>query len=619
MPTTARRRSGLRSQGFIPVTFFGSLLILLLCATIYTHNLASLTTDCSGATAESRIQQLRPLSNNVNLDDACDTEYKRLTHKQTPGITKDDLARSQAHLGNRFRLTEVMKALTARKRPVTIVVAGGSISLGHGVTPDSARYAERLESWMNQEYPLAPSLGHHRVLNVAAHGADMCAMAKRLNVLYSDLGSKLPKSSNDEPDLIILEFAVNDYQGQDHLITVDSKTTVFFDGFQDLVLCAEVVTHALLKRYQNSAISYLEFQTAIATRKTGALLHMGVAQHYDVPVISYAETMFPGFYRLKAELEKEDDKSYTFPQDRWLANGGLDQSSNVTSGVFSYPHGCSRCEAHHIIEQFRYGGCKSMCTFVERSGIIHGRLKCSSKQGQIPEGRNECFVPFLAHDAIHPSALGHQIAKDLVVHTLASAERSACKGESAPSREVLPLTTFVANSFRELDTRANWLVVYDVARIFSRWDKMNPVASSVQGFRLYADDKLKQRPGWIATSPEGSSSITFVLDLPADVNSCYTVYLAILRSYKGMGTFTVQVRDFGENREGQPKRVTTKDNIDGLWSSPISVWSDIQITPDNEKGCTGYCEVQITTDRKKDNREGNKVKLLTLSARSCTT
>ena len=395
------------------------------------------------------------------------------------------------------------------------------------------------------------------------------AMAKRLNVLYSDLSSKLPKSSNGEPDLIILEFAVNDYQGQDHLITVDSKTTVFFDGFRDLVLCAEVVTHALLKRYQNSAIVFLEFQTAIATRKTGALLHMGVAQHYDIPVISYASAMFPGFYRLKAELEKMDRNSFTFPQDRWLANGGLDHSStNVTSGVFSYPHGCSPCEAQHIIEQFRYGGCKSMCTFVERSGITHGRkLKCSSKQGQIPAGRNECFVPFLAHDAIHPSALGHAIAKDLVVHSLVSAELSACKGESAPGRDILPLTTFVANSFQELDTRANFLVVNDVARIFSRWDKMNPIASSVHGFRLYADDELKQRPGWIATSPEGSSSITFPLDLPPD--ECYTVYLAILRSYKGMGTFTVQVKDFGASRKGQPKRVTTKENIDGLWSSPI--------------------------------------------------
>jgi len=121
-------------------------------------------------------------------------------------------------------------------------------------------------------------VARHGVINVAAHGADMCSMAKRLNVLYSDLSSKLPKSSRGSPDLIVLEFAVNDYQGQDHLITVDSKKSVFFEGFRDLALCAEVVVHALLSRYPNAALMFLEMQTAIVTRKTGALLHMGVGE-----------------------------------------------------------------------------------------------------------------------------------------------------------------------------------------------------------------------------------------------------------------------------------------------------------------------------------------------------
>ena len=32
-----------------------------------------------------------------------------------------------------------MKALSARDRPVIGVVAGGSISLGHGITPDNGK------------------------------------------------------------------------------------------------------------------------------------------------------------------------------------------------------------------------------------------------------------------------------------------------------------------------------------------------------------------------------------------------------------------------------------------------------------------------------------------------
>ncbi|KAL9179459.1 hypothetical protein ACHAXT_008749 [Thalassiosira profunda] len=140
-------------------------------------------------------------------------------------------------------------------------------------------------------------------------------MAKRLNILHSDLLTQMPRSSNGAPDLIILEFAVNDYQGQDHLITVDSKTSVFFEGFRELVLCTE--------KYPNTAIMFLEMQTAIATRKTGALLHMGVAQHYQIPVVSYAEAMFPDFFRLTHKLEEMEATTFSFGKDEWLENAGL--------------------------------------------------------------------------------------------------------------------------------------------------------------------------------------------------------------------------------------------------------------------------------------------------------
>lgn len=41
----------------------------------------------------------------------------------------------------------------------------------------------------------------------------MCAMAKRLNLVLKQIPA--------DPDLIILEFAVNDYQGQDQLFRLD--------------------------------------------------------------------------------------------------------------------------------------------------------------------------------------------------------------------------------------------------------------------------------------------------------------------------------------------------------------------------------------------------------------
>lgn len=146
---------------------------------------------------------------------------------------------------------------------------------------------------------------------------------------------------------------------------------------------------------------------------------------------------------------------------------------------------------------------------------------------------------------------------------------------------------------------------------------MLPVSDGTIGFELYADDQLKQRPGWIATNPLGNSSITFSVDLPP--GDCYVIYLAILRSYKGMGTFRVQVRDYGDDtkKKRQPNAVT--DNfVDGLWAAPISVWSDVQITEDNVPGCTGYCEITVVTNPMEKGRDGNKVKLLTLSVRRCS-
>eukprot|EP00584_Thalassiosira_punctigera_P018826 CAMPEP_0172566282 /NCGR_PEP_ID=MMETSP1067-20121228/111285_1 /TAXON_ID=265564 ORGANISM="Thalassiosira punctigera, Strain Tpunct2005C2" /NCGR_SAMPLE_ID=MMETSP1067 /ASSEMBLY_ACC=CAM_ASM_000444 /LENGTH=360 /DNA_ID=CAMNT_0013357353 /DNA_START=33 /DNA_END=1111 /DNA_ORIENTATION=- len=283
---------------------------------LHMHNLVTKSfLHCASGEDSVGVQVLMPnhpvISKNISSShrttpsSSCQAEYDRVTAGQTPGLTNQDLRRSQAWIGNQYRLVRTMEVLSSRRRPVVAVVAGGSISLGHGVRQNSARYAERLEGWMNEMYPLQrdertsdDNRSGHRVINVSAHGADMCAMAKRLNMLYAELSSEMPPSSDGAPDLIILEFAVNDYQGQDHLITVDSKTSVFFEGFRELVLCAEVVIHALLNQYSNAAIMFLEMQTAIATRKTGALLHQGVAQQYQIPIVSYAEALFPDFWRL---------------------------------------------------------------------------------------------------------------------------------------------------------------------------------------------------------------------------------------------------------------------------------------------------------------------------------
>ena len=75
--------------------------------------------------------------------DPCQDEYNRATLGRTPGLTMDDLERSRALIGNRYRLAQVAQKLQQPHQeqqqpspdPVTVVVCGGSITLGHGVVP----------------------------------------------------------------------------------------------------------------------------------------------------------------------------------------------------------------------------------------------------------------------------------------------------------------------------------------------------------------------------------------------------------------------------------------------------------------------------------------------------
>jgi len=126
-------------------------------------------------------------------DSYCAAEYSRVTATRTPGLTEDDLERSRAYIGNRQRLAKfstklLVSSLSSSSSPVNVVVCGGSISLGHGVTPTpNARYSDLLEVWLNDNYPITNRSSNgqqqqqqHRVHNMGSHGADVrfCYFAK---------------------------------------------------------------------------------------------------------------------------------------------------------------------------------------------------------------------------------------------------------------------------------------------------------------------------------------------------------------------------------------------------------------------------------------------------------
>jgi hypothetical protein len=339
---------------------------------------------------------------------------------------------------------------------------------------------------------------------------------------------------------------------------------------------------------------FLELQTAIANRKTAAVLHMGVAKHYQVPVISFAETVYPDFYRLMHHLQKYQYSTATVNSENATTLTG------TADPVFPYPHGCVKCQSEYIIESFRDKGCKSLCVFAERSGE-KGLGNCLDP----PPGREQCYVSFLAHDAVHLSAAGHQMASDLIAESIARAQRDLCKGRVYPEH-ILPKLGLMVGDPKVLVERSNFMYVKDTMEVFAKQDPLQATSHS-SGFKLYGD--TVDRPGWIATNPSGGEVAEFSIELPRQ--PCYAIYLAVLKSYESMGTLNVTVTDLSNNEQSASMM------IDGLWKSSISVPSDIQITSDEKAGCTGRCNVRITTNPQVSGRTGNKVKIMTLSAREC--
>jgi hypothetical protein len=120
---------------------------------------------------------------------------------------------------------------------------------------------------------------------------------------------------------------------------------------------------------------------------------------------------------------------------------------------------------------------------------------------------------------------------------------------------------------------------------------------------------------WSMTHDHSSSIVIVTPYMNDDPERCDLPNNSLSKTnqYENMGTFTVTVTDLVTGHE------TTSKGVDGLWKPRISVPHDIQITPDDgiPPACTGVCSVQITTDPQIEGRTGNKVKIVTLSARQC--
>ena len=581
-------------------------------ASVYSEKLQRLLDDNKRLRSQLQTMQrdidVQPALKDADSD-SCDTLFDRLVHNQTQGLSDDSIRRSRANYGHVYRLDQVAQILMQQRRPLHVVAFGGSITAAHGVVRNlshvgSDSYTGLLEQWFNQQFPVheasrqqsatsTTNKQQHRVYNMAQHGADMCSLAKRMTSLLAYLNRT---QGMEQPDMILLEYAVNDYQGQDHVHHAVSRLDVFFQGFQDIALCAEVVVYKLLTTYPKAAVVFVEFRTGILERKTAQMLHAGVAQSYQIPVISYSDAIFPEFFELVYDKLNASDL-YTVP---------------IGETILPFPHGCHECQPETIVDQFRYSfnpqglkHCRTVCDIMMYAGLPCDHL------APPPPGRAYCHPAIFAVDAVHPSAMGHQIAKDLIVHALATAIRGQCRqrqGQALPIRPQVLAPVGWLGTPMALQSRSNFVLVHDADCLAPFCHELRPSFKS-PGFSLYSDSKGFDKLGWIATNSSGGEVLEFTIDLPN--RPCYVVYLAILRSYwEGMGKMQVTVIDSESGSE-------TSAELDSLWESKISVWSDNQITSDEVPACTGRCLVRVRTLPQVDGRDGNKAKILTLSVREC--
>jgi hypothetical protein len=411
-------------------------------------------------------------------------------------------------------------------------------------------------------------------------------MAKRLNYLI------LPR----KPDLFILEFAVNNYQAEDQHTFLDHKTDVYFDGFEKFVECTEIVIGRLLTQYPDVAILFLDMHSAVPNRKTAQSLHVGVAQHYQIPVLSYADVMMPEYFRLMEVLKPY---KYSIPV----------KMVQPMAIEFPFPHGCAPCRLDDLTEQFRPDGCWSLCTILKAADVVQGIFsQCDQGPNMLP-----CYVPMFDHDEVHPSKTGHKIVRDLIIHLLARMVYDLCQGRTF-SPHLLPIHGgwMVASSnsdksyMTDLLALSDYVTVQDIKKNFADTEPL-VATNKTNGFAI-VDDALG-RKGWIATSLSGGESITFSINVTEA--KCYAVYLTILKSYKTVGKFTVTVYDITQNK------ATKSFDVDCLWGPKISVPVDIELTKDGSTDCTGRCHVTVTTHPEIKGRGGNLIKITSLAARRC--
>ena len=172
--------------------------------------------------------------------------------------TEDMIRRAVVNPGNTARLADAMKRTQAGEK-ITIGTIGGSITQGTAASTTDERYANRALQWWAKTFPKAQL----DFVNAGIGATDSYIGVHRVD---ADLLSK-------KPDVVIVEFSVNDTDAALNLQTYDS------------------LVRKILQAENHPAVILL-----FTTQEDGTSLqdtHMQIGSAYNLPMISYKNAVLP--------------------------------------------------------------------------------------------------------------------------------------------------------------------------------------------------------------------------------------------------------------------------------------------------------------------------------------
>lgn len=230
----------------------------IICAIVMTMSLAA----CGGNDSSDGSVKDDSSSNSVTEPEVTQPEVTEPIIEDQPvnleeGPTEAMMTRAILNEGNTERLKALINSCKD-KESITVAYIGGSITQGSSATKYENNYVSLTSAWIEENLGVTVN-----IVNAGIGATDSYIGVHRVE---ADVIAH-------NPDLVFVEFAVND--------TNVEKNTASYDS----------LLYKLLTSESSPAVISL-----IMTQENGTSLtavHEAVAKHYDVPIISYREVVYP--------------------------------------------------------------------------------------------------------------------------------------------------------------------------------------------------------------------------------------------------------------------------------------------------------------------------------------